>query len=167
MARDTWTIPATRWHAKAYNKWIPLSMYKRPHRGYQENLCHYWRVVLFWSWFTRFSSWFFEAKTWDDPSNRDSKIPAAIYVIPAIAVVGWTLAIFANHPMPLAAILWLGIPLLAFGTIVGGFWAFGKYEDYKYGDASPNIFFERAMAKKHKICPFIEIEEMDTAEEVV
>lgn len=157
--RSMWVIPANKWHAKVYNNWLVFGIFKAPVAGYQENLCHYWRVVVFWSWWTRLIVWLIERKTLEDPTNREHKLPPVIPICSLVIVGLFAWALYDTHPFMLATVLFVGIPLLTVVFLFLAYMAYEKYDDYKHGDATPNLLLEVVLAKKHKICPLITVEE--------
>lgn len=161
--RSTWTIPQNRWHARIWAYWHEIAFFKNKRR-YTENLCHYWRVVLFWGPVMAFFNWFLAGGKPSDPRNREDKVPPVFFLAFGLILGTWGAIAFSVGSIALGATIFVGGPLGLAATIAGAVFVAGKIDDYQrdrmYGDApkEPNMAWEYIKAKKHRVCPIIEVE---------
>jgi hypothetical protein len=172
--RKTWVIPADKWHARIYRAWRKVGTIKA-NSNYSENLCHYWRVVIFWAPVTIFCKWFFFNKTPKRPYNYNDDVPPAMWVALIGVFGGFAGALYTSMTWQGATAVLFGIPALFMGVIlVAVKWDERKQrirreqrlglrntETSTKSERQPNLLFEVLRAKKHKICPLIEIENGD------
>jgi hypothetical protein len=171
--RKTWVIPKHKWHARLYRAWRSVATVKATD-SYQENLCHYWRVVIFWAPVTIFCKWFFFNKTPKRPHSYDEVPPVMWLGIASIPLVfiGWA---YATMTWQGATATIVGVPAFIAALIFGvealversnrrqreEFHAILNGEGPEKVEKQPNLLIEVLRAKKHKVCPLIEIESGD------
>lgn len=168
--RKTWVIPADKWHARLYRAWRSVATLKADDK-YMENLCHYWRVVVFWAPVTLFCKWFFFGKT-PKRQNPHDDIPPVMYVVAFGGTLIVIIMCYSQMTWWGATLNILGWPLLFLSLIVGII-KLSDWHDEKerqkfraryYGEEDPepekqpNLLFEVLRAKKHKVCPLIQVE---------
>ena len=114
-ARQTLVLSEDSWHVKVYRFWQKHGELKTAKNGYQENLCHYWRVVMFWAPINWFFDYQIAGVEWLLPFTITLFV-AAIATITAFLVLATTATLFA-----LAVVI--GVAIL-FGLIIfTGLWA--------------------------------------------
>lgn len=188
--RSTWVIPTDTWHAKMYRQWLKFGKFKNPtyylnymdEEPYRENLCHYWRVVLFWApinlvgWYL-FSSRSFEPSDDKRPSQSpqavrlsETRIPRAVVAFIVSCFTFFIVDVYMNNPAWKATAYLIGTPVLLalFCTTVytGVYLWENRPVKYAKSDSDLDHTHERRSlareflaAKKARICPFIEIEQ--------
>lgn len=168
MSKDRGVLKISRhsWHGRVYLNWKDRAEFKNT-SAYQENLCHYVRVVLFWAPI----NWFLKRDFYIE--RADAHVPPAGF---AIAAVLLAVLIFCGITEPIGTgLVVLGV--IAFIAAMIGLFVFIDYlkerkeqkrweemerrmdPDYVPQKEKDEGFFKVIWrflaAKKGKICPFI------------
>jgi hypothetical protein len=156
--RKTLAISSDSWHGRRYLKWRKeYGIYKK--YNYRENLCHYIRIVLFWS----FVDWFILP-----PKSNDKKIPPIYWLMGLVILAGFITACVV-YPVTMAITVgaMILVSLIAAGIAV----LVTRHKEKQLASPSnrqedltpkdPSFFkvvWEWLVSKKHKVCPYIEVE---------
>lgn len=103
--RGTWVVSQDSWHYKLYKTWLDYGG-SNP-SSYKENLCHYWRVVIFWALARWFVNREFKEKWW--------LRPVSIFGVTTIVVGSGILAYFFPLQMGIGVISLIAFVGLAIG----------------------------------------------------
>lgn len=161
MASTRKTIVASgkSWHGRLYRYWLrhgfQASEYQDPAR--KENLCHYVRVVLLWSWLT----WLFRTSPKKHLRWLRPWMPVALgslILAITISAMRWPQGTWdVLMALILMLALMAGMVLLSVGLAAG---LIGAEQALK-GDGFVLVLRNYVSAKKAKICPYIERRDME------
>ncbi len=147
------TIKTTAWHYRVYSYWARYSPTYRA--AYQENLCHYVRVLLFWAptiWLNR------RTKAWHN--RMRILLGVGIVLFYAALIVLLMVALGVEYPIPFA-LAW-GSLFALIGVLVVLYtawkWSRGKQIIPQAVKDTGGLAWNYSRAKKRRICPFIEFD---------
>lgn len=141
------TMKKKTWHYRWYQYWLTNGQGNSP--TYREDLCHYIRVILWWA-----------PITWiDQHTIINWDMVGKFILIGAIAIYAVAIIAMLSYKFPTQMVLAglsLGALIVSTVIIIGFFrWRQGK----NFGIASTtSLAWKYAVAKKHKICPYLEFE---------
>lgn len=152
------TIKTDSWHYRWYAYWLERGRGNKPH--YQENLCHYVRVLLFWAPMTWLDQTY-------DAAARSKRVGVALVLLIGAAYVGLIglLLTLLGIDYPVQFLMALGslaglIVTLAMLYYLGRFILTHRLpRPPTFGiPTTTRLIAACAVAKKHRICPFITFE---------
>lgn len=160
--RRTVAVSGKSWHGRLYRRWLRDFGWKwNPRNGLarQENLCHYVRVVLLWAPL----SWLFTAHPRRWPALRP-------WMFVSGALAGGTLGVcFARWPtgtwealreMGFFLLVLAIVAVVSAGLVCFVHWV-RRHKQRERGDSFAHVAWEFVRAKKARICPYIEREDME------
>lgn len=146
------SVKKKTWHYKWYQYW--LNNGRGIPEKYRENLCHYVRVLLFWA-----------PVTWiDNHTNWDwGKVGAVGAILFIAGLILWGLTVLTiNFPIEMSLAAGSFIALLLFLLMLVVAWRGAQGKDlgiertiFEAIDTT-KLVWNYAVAKKRKICPYIE-----------
>ena len=140
-------IHTDSWHYRLYAYWLRLSGGNKP--GYQENLCHYMRVLVLWAP----ARWVRESE-----AHIPNRVIGLLLVSPLAFVLG--LIAFTYPRLFITSVLYLASGMVAGVAVV--ITAYALRAMYRSRvlkiPGTVRLLAAYAVAKKRRICPFITFE---------
>ena len=145
-------IRTDSWHYRWYMYWLAHGRGVVP--GYQENLCHYIRVLLFWApgtWIDQHSYW-----DWEKLSKRVALSVLGLYILSGVALLVATSAVTQTTRFLMATGSLIGL-LTCIGMMIA---TVRTVRTRQIGiPGTVKLGARYVVAKKRRICPFLTFEE--------